>query len=167
MSTTDITDIIFARARSQNGWLDKPVSDATLRELYEHLKWGPTSVNCSPARFVFLRTEQAREKLKPALAPGNIDKTLSAPVVVIVGYDTCFHEHLPDLFPHNPAVKTWFAGDEKREFAHLTAFRNGTLQGAYLIAAARAIGLDCGLTAGPCPVSTMRRSTLCSLKARR
>lgn len=148
MSTEDITDVIFARARSQNGWLDKPVSDAQLRDLYEHLKWGPTSVNCSPARFVFLRTAEARERLKPALAPGNVEKTLSAPVVVIVGYDTRFYERLPDLFPHNTAVKTWFEGDEKQDFAQTTAFRNGTLQGAYLIAAARAIGLDCGPMSG-------------------
>lgn len=148
MSKVEIVDTIFSQARSQNGWLDKPVSDAQLHELYELLKWGPTSVNCSPARFVFLRTEQAREKLKPALAPGNVEKTLSAPVVAIIGYDTRFYEHLPKLFPHNPAVKGWFESSEKKDFANLTAFRNGTLQGAYLIAAARAIGLDCGPMSG-------------------
>lgn len=148
MTTSTTTNIIFEQARSQNGWLDRPVSDSQLRELYELLKWGPTSVNCCPARFVFIRTAEARAKLKPALAPGNVEKTLSAPVVAIVGYDTRFYEHLPKLFPHNPAVKEWFEGEEKREFANVTAFRNGTLQGAYLIAAARALGLDCGPMSG-------------------
>jgi 3-hydroxypropanoate dehydrogenase len=130
MSTAEITDIIFHQARSQNGWLDRPVTDAQLVDLYDHLKWGPTSVNCSPARFVFVRTPEGKERLKPFLAPGNIDKALNAPVVVIVGYDTRFYEHLPHLFPHNPSVKTWFEGAEKEAFAQTTAFRNGSLQGA-------------------------------------
>src|SRR5215469_9988190 len=103
-----VADLIFSQARSQNGWLDRTVSDEQLHALYDQLKWGPTSMNCSPARFVFLRTSEAKEKLKPALMPGNVDKTMSAPVVVIVGYDTRFYERLPELFPHNPAVKTLF-----------------------------------------------------------
>ncbi|BDC40234.1 malonic semialdehyde reductase [Paraburkholderia terrae] len=148
MSNSSIADLIFSHARSHNAWSDRPVTDAQLRALYEHLKWGPTSVNCSPARFVFLRTSEAKEKLKPALAPGNVDKTLSAPIVAIVAFDTRFYERLPALFPHNPAVASWFEGVEKQEFAHTTAFRNGTLQGAYLIAAARAQGLDCAPMSG-------------------
>lgn len=148
MTTSTTTNVIFEQARSQNGWLDRPVSDQQLRELYDVMKWGPTSVNCCPARLVFIRTVQGREKLKTALAPGNVEKTLSAPVVVIVGYDTRFYENLPALFPHNPAVKEWFVGEQKREFANVTAFRNGTLQGAYLITAARALGLDCGPMSG-------------------
>jgi len=143
-----VTDLIFTRARSQIGWLDRSVSDEQLRALYEHLKWGPTSMNCSPARFMFLRTSAAKEKLKPALMPGNVDKTMTAPVVVIVGYDTRFFERLPDLFPHNPAVMTLFEGEGKQEAAHATAFRNGTLQGAYLMTAARAMGLDCAPMSG-------------------
>jgi 3-hydroxypropanoate dehydrogenase len=143
-----VADLIFAQARSQNGWLDRTVSDEQLHALYEQFKWGQTSVNCSPARFVFLRTSEAKEKLKPALAPGNVEKTMSAPVVVVVGYDTRFYDHLPELFPHNPAVKSWFEGEEKQDLAHSTAFRNGTLQGAYLITAARAVGLDCAPMSG-------------------
>ncbi|MDT4819421.1 putative malonic semialdehyde reductase RutE [compost metagenome] len=148
MQTNELLDKIFRGARSQNGWLPTPVPDSKLHELYELMKFGPTSVNCSPARLVFVRTEEGREKLRPALAPGNVEKTMAAPVVAIVGYDTRFYEHLPDLFPHNPAVKAWFEGDEKVDFANTTAFRNGTLQGGYLIAAARALGLDCGPMSG-------------------
>ncbi|CAG2157461.1 putative malonic semialdehyde reductase RutE [Cupriavidus yeoncheonensis] len=148
MQTNELLDKIFRGARSQNGWLPTPVPDSKLRELYELMKFGPTSVNCSPARLVFVRTEEGRARLRPALAPGNVEKTMAAPVVAIVGYDTRFYEHLPELFPHNPAVKAWFEGDEKVDFANTTAFRNGTLQGGYLIAAARAVGLDCGPMSG-------------------
>ncbi|MBP0630405.1 MULTISPECIES: malonic semialdehyde reductase [unclassified Cupriavidus] len=148
MQTNDLLDKIFRGARSQNGWLPTPVADSKLRELYDLMKFGPTSVNCSPARLVFVRTEEGRAKLRPALAPGNVEKTMAAPVVAIVGYDTRFYEQLPELFPHNPAVKAWFEGDEKVDFANTTAFRNGTLQGGYLIAAARALGLDCGPMSG-------------------
>lgn len=148
MQTHELLDKIFRGARSQNGWLPTPVPDSKLQELYDLMKFGPTSVNCSPARLVFVRTEEGRAKLRPALAPGNVDKTMAAPVVAIVGYDTRFYERLPELFPHNPAVKAWFEGDEKVEFANTTAFRNGTLQGGYLIAAARAVGLDCGPMSG-------------------
>jgi 3-hydroxypropanoate dehydrogenase len=148
MSNNEFLDKVFRTARSQNGWLAEPVSDDKLREIYELMKWGPTSVNCSPARIVFVRTAEAKVKLKEALAPGNIDKSMNAPVVAIVGYDTRFYEKLPSLFPHNPAVKAWFEGAEKAGFAETTAFRNGTLQGGYLIAAARAVGLDCGPMSG-------------------
>ncbi|MEM5430327.1 malonic semialdehyde reductase [Cupriavidus oxalaticus] len=148
MQTSDLLDKIFRGARSQNGWLPTPVPDGKLRELYDLMKFGPTSVNCSPARLVFVRTEEGRAKLRPALAPGNVEKTMAAPVVAIVGYDTRFYDQLPELFPHNPAVRAWFEGDEKVDFANTTAFRNGTLQGGYLIAAARALGLDCGPMSG-------------------
>ncbi len=148
MSNSEFLATIFGNARSQNGWLDKPVSDAQLREIYEQMKWGPTSVNCSPARIVFLRSPEAKLKLKDALSPGNVDKTMNAPVVAIVGYDTHFYQQLPELFPHNPGVRGWFEGEEKAAFAETTAFRNGTLQGGYLILAARAVGLDCGPMSG-------------------
>ncbi len=112
------------------------------------MKWGPTSVNCSPARLVFLRTRAARERLLPALSPGNVDKTLAAPVTAIIGYDTRFYEQLPRLFPHNPGMRDNFAGAARRTHPETTAFRNGSLQGAYFIVAARAIGLDCGPMSG-------------------
>jgi 3-hydroxypropanoate dehydrogenase len=141
-------DLLFRNARTQNGWRDAPVSDAQLHRLYELMKWGPTSANSLPARILFLRTPSAKERLRPALLSANVDKTISAPVVAIIGYDLKFYEHLPRLFPHNPAARSWFAGDEKTHLATQTAFRNGTLQGAYLIIAARAIGLDCGPMSG-------------------
>jgi len=138
-------DALFRTARTQNSWRPAPVSDEELRALYDLLKWGPTSANSSPARFVFLRTAEARERLRPALSAGNIDKTMSAPVVAIVAYDPRFYDELPKLFPHADA-RAWFAGNP--ELAEETAFRNGTLQGAYLIMAARAIGLDAGPMSG-------------------
>jgi 3-hydroxypropanoate dehydrogenase len=141
-------DRVFREARSQNGWLAEPVSDEQLKQVYELMKWGPTSVNCSPARIVFIRSEAGKAKLKEALSPGNVEKSLTAPVLAVVGYETRFYDDLPRLFPHNPAVKTWFEGEAKIGFAETTAFRNGTLQGGYLIAAARAVGLDCGPMSG-------------------
>ena len=138
-------DRLFRTARTHNRWADRPVSDETLRELYELLKWGPTSANASPARFLFLRSQWAKEKLRPALSAGNLEKTMAAPVVVVVAYDPQFYEHLPRLFPHADA-RSWFAGNET--LANETAFRNGTLQGAYLIMAARALGLDAGPMSG-------------------
>ncbi|MCF3947873.1 malonic semialdehyde reductase [Acidiphilium sp. AL] len=138
-------DVLFRTARTRNGWTDTPVADETLHALYDILKFGPTSANCSPARFVFIRTREAKEKLKPALNPGNVDKTMAAPVTVIVAYDPIFYEHLPKLFPHADA-RAWFAGNP--DLADETAFRNGTLQGAYLIIAARGLGLDCGPMSG-------------------
>jgi 3-hydroxypropanoate dehydrogenase len=139
-------DQVFRSARTQNGFLDQPAPDAQLRELYELLKWGPTSNNCSPARFVFLRTREAKERLRPALMPRNVEKTLNAPVTVIVATDEAFFEKLPQLLPHNPQAIDLYKGH--RELAESTAFRNGTLQGAYLIIAARALGLDCGPMSG-------------------
>jgi len=148
MPITDYSDRLFREARSQNGWTNQPVSDEKLRELYDLMKWGPTSVNCSPARLVFVRTAEAKAKLKEALSPGNLDKAMSAPVVAIVGYDTHFYELLPKLFPHNAGVKAWFEGEAKTAFAETTAFRNSSMQGGYLIAAARTVGLDCGPMSG-------------------
>lgn len=141
-------DTILRTARSQNGWRPDPVSDAQLRELYELMKWGPTSANCSPARIVFAKSDAAKERLRPALAPTNVDKVMTAPVVAIVGYDLAFYEEIPRLFPHNPGAREWFAGDDKKAAAQITAIRNGTLQGAYLMIAARALGLDCGPMSG-------------------
>ncbi|CAG9275172.1 putative malonic semialdehyde reductase [Paraburkholderia unamae] len=139
-------DLLFREARTQNGWLDKPVTDNQLRELYELLKSGPTSMNTSPARFVFLRSTEAKARLLPALATGNVDKTDAAPVCVIIGYDRRFHDKLPTLFPHRADARAIFDG--KTELIESTAFRNGSLQGAYLILAARSLGLDCGPMSG-------------------
>ena len=139
-------DIIFRDARSYNRWQDKPVSDVTLQAIYDLLRWGPTSANCSPARFTFLRSQQAKERIKPHLIGSNVDKVMTAPVTVIVGHDPKFYDRIPELFPHNPEAREWFSGDAA--VAEATAFRNGTLQGAYLIVAARALGLDCGPMSG-------------------
>ncbi|GLK91798.1 malonic semialdehyde reductase [Pseudomonas turukhanskensis] len=136
---------LFSAARSHNGWTDQPIADDVLRQLYDLMKMAPTSANCSPARFVFLRTPAAKERLAPALSKGNLEKTMTAPVSVIVAWDTAFYEHLPALFPHADA-KSWFT--HSPEAAHETAFRNGSLQGAYLIMAARALGLDVGALSG-------------------
>ncbi|CBA14872.1 malonic semialdehyde reductase [Xanthomonas albilineans] len=138
-------DQLFRTARTQNAFLDKPVDEATLRALYDLVKWGPTGANGSPARFVFVTSPQGKEKLKPALSEGNLAKTLAAPVTVIVAHDEDFHEKLPYLFPHTDA-KSWFDGP--REGRSEVAFRNGSLQGAYLILAARALGLDAGPMSG-------------------
>lgn len=138
-------DILFRKARTHTAWTDQPVSDETLEALYDLLKWGPTSANSSPGRFVFIRSREAKERLKPALSPGNVEKTMKAPVTVIVAYDPYFYEQLPRLYPQADA-RSWFADDP--ELAEETAFRNGTLQGAYLIMAARALGLDCGPMSG-------------------
>jgi len=139
-------DILFRKARTHNAWLKKPVSDETLRQLYDLLKWGPTSANGLPMRVVFLRKPEAKERLRPALMPGNVEKTMAAPVTAIVAYDELFYEKLPVLFPHNPGMRDFFANSP--DLANITAFRNGTLQGAYLILAARSVGLDCGPMSG-------------------
>jgi len=139
-------DQLFREARTYNAWLDKPVSDDTLRQVYDLMKWGPTSANSCPARFVFLRSQQAKERLRPALAPGNVEKTMKAPVTVIVAYDLLFYEKLPRLFPHSPAMRNLFAGNP--QLVEVTAMRNSSLQGAYLMLAARATGLDCGPMSG-------------------
>ena len=138
-------DQLFREARTHNAWLDKAVPDALLHAIVDLLKLGPTSANCSPARFLFVKSREAKERLKPHLSEGNRDKTMKAPVCAIIGYDLDFYLHLPKLFPHTDA-KSWFEG--KKEKIAETAFRNGTLQGAYLIMAARALGLDCGPMSG-------------------
>ncbi|WP_028219309.1 malonic semialdehyde reductase [Paraburkholderia oxyphila] len=144
--SVDALDVLFRKARTQNAWLDRPVTDDDVRALYDLLKFGPTSMNTTPARFVFLRTPEAKARLLPALAPGNVDKTRAAPVCAIVGYDRRFHDQLSTLFPHRPDASAIFEG--KPELIETTAFRNGSLQGAYLIIAARALGLDCGPMSG-------------------
>lgn len=138
-------DQLFRTARTQNTYQDRPIEDAQLRALYDLLKWGPTSANMSPARFVFVKSPAAKEKLRPALSEGNLAKTMAAPVTAIVAYDEDFHEKLPYLFPHTDA-KAWFDGP--RENRHDAAFRNGSLQGAYLILAARSLGLGAGPMSG-------------------
>ena len=138
-------DTLFAHARTHNAWTAQAVDDVTLMALYDATKWGPTSANSSPARFVFVRSPEGKEKLRPSLSAGNLDKTMAAPVTVIVAYDPKFHDLLPRLFPHADA-RAWFAGNDA--LIEETAFRNSTLQGAYLIMAARALGLDCGPMSG-------------------
>jgi 3-hydroxypropanoate dehydrogenase len=139
-------DQLFREARTHNAWQDRPVSDEVLRQLYDLMKWGPTSANSQPARILFLRTPEAKERLRPALSPGNLEKTMQAPVTAIVAYDQCFYENMPRLFSHNPGFRDLFANSP--ELAETTAFRNGTLQGGYFILAARSLGLDCGPMSG-------------------
>ena len=138
-------DTLFRTARTFNQFLDIPVSDGTLREIYDLVKWAPTTANASPGRFVFVRSPEAKARLKPALSPGNADKTMAAPVTVIVAHDLAFYENLPRLFPHTDA-RSWFVG--KTDHILTSAFRNGSLEGAYFILAARASGLDCGPMSG-------------------
>ncbi len=140
-------DLLFLTARTHNSWSPRPVEDATLRQLFDLMKMAPTSANCSPARIVFVRSAAAKDKLRPALSAGNLDKTMAAPVTAIIGYDLEFYEQLPRLFPHADA-RAWFAGPEKKSMADATAFRNGSLQGGYFILAARAVGLDTGPMSG-------------------
>jgi 3-hydroxypropanoate dehydrogenase len=141
----DSLNQIFRQARTHNGWQTKPVPTTLLRQAYELAALGPTSANTSPARFVFLTTKEAKERLRPALSPNNVEKTMSAPVTVIVAWDTEFHEKLPKLFPHADA-RSWFVGNQS--LINETAFRNSSLEGAYFILAARALGLDCGPMSG-------------------
>jgi len=138
-------DLLFREARTHSAWLNQPVSDETLRQLYDLMKWAPTSANCSPARILFLRTPEAKQRLLPALAPGNVEKTMAAPVTAIIAYDIKFYELLPKLFPHADA-RSWFS--DTPELALTTARRNSSLQGAYFIIAARSLGLDCGPMSG-------------------
>lgn len=135
----------FLEARSFNKFTPEPLSETTLRQLYDLLKWGPTAVNSQPARFVFLRSKEAKERLKPCLNPGNVDKTMAAPATVIVAYDTKFYDYLPAQWPAYDA-RTEFA--ENEELALTVARRNSSLQGGYLILAARLLGLDCGPMSG-------------------
>ena len=139
------TEQLFTEARTQNGYLDTPVPDAQLQALYELLKWGPTSANCSPARFVFVRSAEAKARLVACMAPGNQAKVQQAPVTAIIGMDMAFFDKLPQLFPHTDA-RAWFVG--KPALIEATAFRNSSLQGAYLMMAARALGLGCGAMSG-------------------
>lgn len=139
-------DLLFREARSQNSWTPEAVSEQLLRQVYDLAKWGPTAVNSTPARFVFVISKEAKEKLRPALAANNVDKTMAAPVNVFVGYDMKFYDHLPTLFPHVDA-RAWFVGKPDTEI-ELGALRNGSLQGAYLMLAARSLGLDCGPMSG-------------------
>jgi 3-hydroxypropanoate dehydrogenase len=136
---------IFTQARTQNGWQPTAVADDTLHALYELLKWGPTSANCSPARFVFVRSDEGRQRLAACVSAGNAPKVQEAPVTVIIGMDMVFYDRLPQLFPHTDA-RPWFAG--KPDVIEATAMRNSSLQGAYLMLAARALGLDCGPMSG-------------------
>ncbi len=136
---------LFTEARTHNGWLDKPVSDEQLRQLYALTVQAPTSANGQHARFVFVKSAEAKARLKPHLAPGNVDKTMTAPVTVIVGTDFAFYEHLPTFFPHADA-RSWFVGNDA--LITSTAIRNSSLQGGYLILAARALGLDTGAMSG-------------------
>ena len=138
-------DLIFREAHTHSNWLDKPVSDALLHQIYDLMKWAPTSANGCPGRFVFVRSAEAKQRLLPAMAPDNVEKTRTAPVTVIVGYDLEFYEKLPRLFPQTDA-RSWYVGNQP--LIDKTAFRNGTLQGAYLLIAARALGLDAGPMSG-------------------
>jgi 3-hydroxypropanoate dehydrogenase len=138
-------DLMFRAARTHIVWLDKPVSDAQLQQICDLMKWAPTSANCCPARIVFVRSAAAKQRLLPAMAPGNVEKTRTAPVTAIIAYDLEFYEKLPVLYPPADA-RSWFAGNQP--LIDTTAFRNGTLQGAYLLLAARALGLDAGPMSG-------------------
>ena len=166
----DALDQIFRTARSLSFWLDKPVGDDTLRRLYDLMKWGPTSANSSPARILFLRTPEAKQRLIPALSPTNVEKVQTAPVTAIIGYDLRFYDRLPQLFPHAPGYRDHFANSPA--LAEVTARRNSSLQGAYLIIAARALGLDCGPMSGFdnakvdqefFPLTHVRSNFLCNL----
>ncbi len=138
-------DVLFRQARTHNGWREEPVDIDLLTDVWNLARMGPTSANCSPARIVFAVSREAKERLKPCLMAGNVEQAMTAPATAIIGYDLEFHERLPELFPHADA-RSWFVGKE----AHIrtTAFRNGTLQGAYFMLAARALGLDCGPMSG-------------------
>lgn len=139
-------DLIFREARSYNRWAEREVPDETLKEIVELMKWGPTSANCWPMRLVFVKSAEVKERLKPHLDEGNVEKVMTSPVVVIIAYDTKFYDRMAELFPHNLEAREWFVNDEATGFE--TAFRNSTLQGAYLMIAARALGLDCGPMSG-------------------
>jgi len=148
MTTTlsdDALDCLFRTARSHNGWKSTAVSNEQLSKLYDLMKWGPTSANASPARIIFITSDEAKQKLKPCMDGGNVEKSMAAPVVAIIGMDMEFYELLPKLFPHEDA-RSWYAGKEDKIFD--AAFRNSSLQGAYFILAARSIGLDCGPMSG-------------------
>lgn len=148
MSVFDLKskNLIFKEARTHNDWLDKDISNDILMEIYDLMKWGPTSANCSPARIIFVKSKVSKDRLLPFVIESNLEKTKSAPVTAIIGHDINFHDHLPKLFPHNPDAQNWF--NHSIDIAEETAFRNGSMQGAYFIIAARALGLDCGPMSG-------------------
>lgn len=146
MLNEDALKTLFLDARTHNGWHDKPVSDEQLRQIYDLMKWGPTSANCSPARIVFVKSPEAKEKLLACMSAGNIEKTRTAPVTAIIGMDMEFYEQMPKLFPHNPGARSWFAGNQAS--IEVNAMRNSSLQGGYFIMAARAVGLDCAPMSG-------------------
>lgn len=146
MLNEDALKTLFLDARTHNGWRDKPVSDEQLRQIYDLMKWGPTSANCSPARIVFVKSPEAKEKLLACMSAGNIEKTRTAPVTAIIGMDMEFYEQMPKLFPHNPGARSWFAGNQAS--IEVNAMRNSSLQGGYFIMAARAVGLDCAPMSG-------------------
>ena len=137
---------LFDEARTHNAWQDQHVPEHLLHQLYDLMKWGPTSANCSPARIVFVQSQEAKARLAPCMSEGNRAKTLKAPVTALIGMDLAFYEHLPQLFPHNQDACNWFAG--KPDLIAETAMRNSSLQGGYFILAARALGLDCGPMSG-------------------
>ena len=144
--SSECLDVIYRNARTHNVWLDQPVEDSLLRQVYDLAKLGPTSANMSPMRIVFVKSREAKERLKPALSPGNVEKTMKAPVTAIIGMDIHFYEKLPMLFPHADA-KSWFK-DMPESDLRTHALRNSSLQGAYFMLAARALGLDCGPMSG-------------------
>src|SRR5574341_1457854 len=141
-------DLIFRDAHTPQGFLDAPVTDEKLRQVYDLMKFGPTTMNTQPMRIVFVRSKAAKEKLAPALTPGNLDKTMKAQVTAIIAYDSRFYEFLPKTFPNNPKAKDGFEGEGKQASNDRVALRNGSLQGAYFIIAARALGLDRGPMSG-------------------
>ncbi|HNR75505.1 MAG TPA: malonic semialdehyde reductase [Parvularculaceae bacterium] len=145
MINDEALDLIFREARTRNAWEERKVSRPLMQAVYDLMKWGATSANCSPARFIFVASADAKARLKPYLSGNNADKTMQAPCCVIIAHDMEFYEKLPELFPHTDA-KSWFVGNEN--LIETTAFRNGTLQGAYFMIAARALGLDCGPMSG-------------------
>ena len=138
-------DQLFRLARTRYAWSDRPVDETTIRALYDLMKWAPTSANGQPGRYLFLTSDEAKEKLRPLLIESNVDKTMSAPVICLIGHDLSFYEHLPEQFPHTDA-KSWFEGNDA--LIEETAMRNGSLQGAYLMLAARSLGLDIGPMSG-------------------
>lgn len=141
----EFLDLVFLKARTHSYWLPKEVPDQILREAYDLARMGPTSANCQPMRIVFVKSKEAKERLKPALSEGNVEKTMKAPVTAIIAYDMEFYEHLPRMFPQADA-RSWFAG--KPDVIQSTAFRNGTLQGGYFMLACRSLGLDVGPMSG-------------------
>ena len=162
--------LILTEARTQNIWQERDVSNDTLEEIYQIMKMGPTSANCCPARIVFLKSQPGKERLRAALKPNNIDKTMSAPVTAIIAYDTAFWKHAETMFPQNPGAQLTFKDNPTG--SGIAAFRNGSLQGAYFLIAARAVGLDCGPMSGFdnalvddefFPDTTLKSNFLCNL----